>query len=123
MGTACGPSGKRLALPRKIAATCAGLSGVTGLFADTSATTPSARAPLSMLASRHRAVNPMSTRDFIARFSEDEVRGHAEDVRAAAGLETGLDVAEGAIRTLVAAYVVVLRLERRVAPRIPTHAG
>src|SRR5438874_2275689 len=105
-----------------MSATCAALNAVTGLFDETTATTSSARAPLSTLTRRQRADNPMSTRSFMARSSEDEVRGDAEDIRAAAGLKTGLDVAEAAVGALLPAHVIVLRLERGIAPGIPAHA-
>src|SRR5438876_3609261 len=97
-----------------MSATCAALKAVTALFEETTATTSSARAPLSTLTSRQRADNPMSTRMFMARSSEDEVRGAAEAIRAAAGLEARLDVAESAVRAFVPAHPIDLRLERRV---------
>src|SRR5688572_11025793 len=104
-----------------MSASCPGVMAVMVLFAETTGTTSSARPSRATASNGSTTSRLAATLKFMAASSEHEVQRRAEDARAAAAFESGLDAAERAGRSCPHVHDVVLQFEGGVAPEIPAH--
>src|SRR3954469_1906068 len=105
-----------------MSATCVVERLVTGLFAETTATTSSAWSGTAKAQAAKVSAGRRSMRFFMATPLEDEVHDGAEHVHAAAEGEIGLDIAECTVGTGTEADPVPLHLDRGGAHEVPTRA-